>query len=343
MEKLPQTEAPVSVDDYALILRDFVRTGSEAALYRASQLSKAFVDQQIGPEDIVAIHVDALPVATADLSYREKVRAGADGLQFLLEVMITFGVRYKEYLDSRLRELARSEADKSEVLAAIAHELRTPLAAATGTLDLARRSIARGQAEPVPRLLDQSRQAMGHLDRLTATLFDASRGRSAQLSFAAQRLDTLLAQAVGWVTEAAAEKDVQLVYETALMPATVWGDSDALITVFGNVLSNAIRYTPAGGRVTVRHGTDTLHAWIQVEDTGIGMTPDVLARIFEKYYRAPDARSVDARGMGLGLALVKDIVEAHQGEIQVSSQVGQGSTFRIVLRTASPENREEDA
>jgi signal transduction histidine kinase len=325
--------ATVTVDDYAVILRDFITTGSEAALYRASLLSRSFVDQQIGPEDIIAVHVEALGTATAGLSYREQARASSDGLQFLLEVMITFGVRYKEYLDSRLRELAASEADKAEVLAAIAHELRTPLAAATGTLDLARRSLSRGQSDRVPDLLDRSRQAMGHLDRLTATLFDASRGHGVQLDFGERRLDALLAQAVGWITETAADKNVQVVFETALLPATAWADGDALITVFGNLLSNAVRYTPSGGRVTVRHGTDTDHAWVEVEDSGIGMTPEVQARIFDRFYRGPDARSVDARGLGLGLALVREMVDVHNGAIEVRSEVGRGSTFRVILPT----------
>jgi len=329
-------EPSVTPDDYAQILREFITTGSEGALYRASLLSKSFVDQQIGPEDIVAIHVEALQTAVADLSYREQARAAADGLQFLLEVMITFGVRYKEYLDSRLRELAHSEADKGEVLAAIAHELRTPLAAATGTLDLARRSLSRGQPDRVPGLLERSREAMGLLDRLTTRLFDASRGYVPELHFADQRLDVLLAQAVGWISEAAAEKEIQVVFETALVGAHVWADGDALITVFGNLLSNAVRYTPRGGHVSVRHGSDADRAWVEVQDSGIGMSAEHKARIFEKFYRAPEARTVDARGMGLGLTLVHQLVEAHGGTIDVESEPGKGSTFRVVLPTHQP-------
>lgn len=329
-------EGSVGPEDYTAILREFITTGSEASLYRASLLSKAFVDQQVGPEDIVAIHVEALQTAVADLSYREQARAASDGLQFLLEVMITFGVRYKEYLDSRLRELAQSEADKSEVLAAVAHELRTPLTAATGTLDMARRWLSRGEPERVPGLLDRSRAAMTHLDRLTARLFDASRGQLPELTFGRQRLDALLAQGVAWIAEAAAEKDVRVVFETALAPATVWGDGDALMTVFVNLLSNAVRYTRNRGRVVVRHGSGDDWAWAEVEDTGIGMTPEVQARMFERFYRAPEARTVDARGMGLGLSLVAQLVEAHNGTIEVTSEVGRGSTFRVILPAHEP-------
>ncbi len=94
---------------YAGALSDYVRTRSEAALYRASLLSQQFVEQGLGPEDIIAVHAAALGQATAGLTFREQAHAGTDALQlqFLLEVMIAYGVSHKEYLDLRLREHTR--------------------------------------------------------------------------------------------------------------------------------------------------------------------------------------------------------------------------------------------
>src|SRR5205085_1970682 len=121
-------------------LGDYLRTHSEAALYSASMMSRGFVEQRIGPEEIIALHVEALAAATAGMTYREQAHAAADGLQFLLEVMIAYGVQHKEYLELRLEELARSEASKADVLAAVAHELRTPITVARGSLDMAERT-----------------------------------------------------------------------------------------------------------------------------------------------------------------------------------------------------------
>jgi two-component system phosphate regulon sensor histidine kinase PhoR len=327
-------------DRYAHVLREFIHTGGEAALYQASLLSRAFVEQGVGPEEIVALHVEALATATADLSYREQARAATDGLQFLLEVMITYGVQHKQYLELRLQELARSEASKAEVIAAIAHELRTPLTAAKGTLDLAVRSLDRGHVERVGPLLGTSRQAMERLARLTADLIEASRDEPRRVERSQIALEGVLAQACAWASASAAEKGVVVVYETAMDASSVHGNHDALLSVFGNLLSNAVRYTPSGGRVTVRHGTRGTWAWSEVRDTGIGMAPEVRDRIFDKFFRAAEARTIEASGLGLGLALVKQIVDAHQGWIEVESEPGQGSTFRVFLPTFADEQEE---
>lgn len=335
--------ATTPCERYGEALDEFIRTGGEAALYQASLLSRSFVEQGIGPEEIIALHVEALAAATADLSDREQARAATDGLQFLLEVMITYGVQHKQYLELRLRELASSEASKAEVIAAIAHELRTPLTAAKGTLEMAVRSLDRGQVERIAPLLGTSRQAMERLARLTADLLEASRDAPRALERAIIPLEGVLAQACAWASASAAEKSVTVVYETALDETPVYGNHDGLLSVFGNLLSNGVRYTPTGGRVTVRHGRRGQWGWAEVRDTGIGMAPEVRDRIFEKFFRAAEARSIEASGLGLGLALVKQIVDAHQGWIEVESAPGQGSTFRVFLPTNQPESQEERA
>ena len=108
-------------------------------------------------------------------------------------------------------------------------------------------------------------------------------------------------------------------------------DADALLSVFGNLLANAIRYTPAGGCITVHCGADDGEAWTTISDTGIGMAPEIQERIFEKFYRAREARDVEAQGLGLGLSLVQELVQAHGGRVEVQSAPGEGSTFRVVL------------
>jgi signal transduction histidine kinase len=324
------------------MLRDFVRSGSERALYEASLLSRTFVEQGIGPEEIVALHVEALQSATVELSDREQTRAATSGLQFLLEVMITYGVQHKQYLELRLRELARSDADKADVIAAIAHELRTPLTAAKGNIDMAVRQLGRGQTERLPTLLGSSREALERLTRLTGQLLEASRGEPRELRLESLQLEEVLGQACAWASAGAAEKGLAVVYESALERCTVEGNHDALLTVFGNLLSNAVRYTPEGGRVTVRHGRGERTAWAEVRDTGIGMDEATRARVFEKFFRSDEARNMAATGLGLGLSLVAQLVEAHGGRIEVESALGRGSCFRVEL-PIDPTDQEEGA
>src|SRR5262245_37358449 len=236
-EQRAAAEAKPPGNDYERVLRHFITSGTERARYEASRLSRIFVENGVGPEEIVALHVEALQAVTADLSYRDQARAATDGLQFLLEVMITYGVQHKQYLELRLRELARSDADKADVIAAIAHELRTPLTAAKGNIDMAVRQLGSGRTERLPTLLGSSREALERLTRLTGELLEASRGEPRELPLAPRPLETVLAQACAWASAGAAEKGLAVVYESPLEPCRVQGNSDALLTVFGNLLS----------------------------------------------------------------------------------------------------------
>jgi signal transduction histidine kinase len=336
-------------DAYDAILADYLRDHSETALYRVSLLSKVLIESGLGPEDIIALHFEALDRVTSTYSQREQLRASSDAQQFLLEVMIAYGVRFKEYLEIKLKESLRdAEAraaqereraldaerigrQKSDLLTVIAHELRTPLTAAQGNLDYARRLLSQGKVERLPRLIENAREAMNRLSRLSADLVEASRDAAVPLDVAEHDLERIVQQACIWAKPTAEAAGVQLVHQTSGKALKLLCDADALLSVFGNLLSNAIRYTPAGGSVVVRHELEGPWAWAEVRDTGIGMPPDVQQRIFEKFYRAPKARELEARGLGLGLSLVQQMVQAHGGRVEVASADGQGSTFRVYL------------
>ncbi len=320
---------------YAEVLNRYLAEPGERALYDASLLSRDLVRAGIGPEEIVALHVEALEQALGACSLRQQARCIGNGHQFLLEVMIAYGLAYSEYLELKVRErdeeAERAEQARVELLATVAHELRTPLTAALGNIDLATRSLSRGRADRVPGLLGTTREALGRLSRLTANLARATQDGPPPLAPAPHDLCLLLADACTWVEPAAAEKGIAVV-RNGLPPALpVECDADAMLSVFGNLLSNAVRYTPNDGRVCVACGVEGDEVWVNVADTGIGMAPEVKARIFEKFYRAREARDVEAQGLGLGLALVNDLVVAHGGRVEVESEPGAGSTFRVVL------------
>lgn len=107
--------------------------------------------------------------------------------------------------------------------------------------------------------------------------------------------------------------------------------------IFINLINNAIVYTPAGGVVSVELLEDKYNAYIKVSDTGIGISKEEIPRIFERFYRVDKARSRNTGGTGLGLSIVKHLVEAHQGTITVDSEVGEGTTFTVVLPKSATE------
>jgi signal transduction histidine kinase len=348
-------ESEIAPDAYDEVLDEYLRTGGEHALYRASLLSHTCIQSGLGPEDIIALHFDCLEKVLAGRTPLERARLSGDAQQFLLEIMIAYGVRYREYLETRLSEglrdaearaeldrqraldAERLEQERADILATIAHELRTPLTAAMGQIELATRSLTRGQVERLPPLLGSAREAMQRLSRLSADLVEVSRGQAPQLNPALVRLDALVDQAYAWAQPAAAEKRVSLERTSTPLGVEVFADPDAMLSVLGNLLSNAIRYTPSGGQVLVREGADGDWVFVEVEDTGIGMSPEVHARIFEKFYRGPEARAIEAQGLGLGLALVQQLVLAHDGRIEVDSVPKRGSTFRVILPLRAPE------
>ena len=120
----------------------------------------------------------------------------------------------------------------------------------------------------------------------------------------------------------------------------VWADMARVSHVFTNLLSNALRYTPPGGTVTVTAGADEEWVRFSVSDTGRGIPGQYLATIFEKFFRVPD-QGKTGTGAGLGLAIVKEIVEAHGGTAKVESRLGEGSTFSFTLRRADQISKEQ--
>jgi signal transduction histidine kinase len=335
--------------DYTSVLKEYIQTHSEHSLLGASDLSLIFVQNGLGPEDVIALHFESLEQILPTLSPREHARTVGDAHQFLLETMIAYGVRYKEFLELKLQqavsdaesramreqerilEADRIQRESSEILTMIAHELRTPLTAAKSSLDMATRSLSRGQVEPASKFVGSAQMAVERLSRLSADLVEASRGGPHELATEPVSLTAVVEQACAWARPSASSKGITLTVEGTGSPIVINGNSDALLSVLGNLLSNATRYTPSGGAISVRLQTHPGRVVVEVGDTGIGMTPDILPRIFDRFYRAPAAQKVEAQGLGLGLGLVRQMIEAHGGEIEVESSPGQGSLFRVVL------------
>jgi signal transduction histidine kinase len=234
--------------------------------------------------------------------------------------------------NKRLRELDRL---KDEFLSLVSHELRTPLTSIRGYLDLVLQGEA-GEINPEQRrFLQAVERNSGRLLRLVGDLLFVAQADAGRLSLerASVDLSELAAHCVEESAPAATEKSVSLVL-LAEPVAPLLGDRGRLAQVLDNLVSNALKFTPEGGTVQVRTHEEDGCVVLEVEDTGIGIPAADQSRLFERFFRSAVAEDQAIPGTGLGLAIVKAIVEAHSGEISISSREGAGTTFRVELPLA---------
>lgn len=225
--------------------------------------------------------------------------------------------------------LARQEAVRRTLMQDIAHELRTPLTVMQGTLE----ALQDGVLEPTPERLESCRQEVALLSRLVDDLRDLSLAEAGQLRLHKMAVDLLpfLERAVATHQAQARQRGVSLSLATSLPAAPVEADLQRLDQVVGNLLSNALRHTPQGGSITVSVSKDGHRAVVSVADTGGGIPPEELPRVFDRFYRGDPSRSRATGGSGLGLSIVKGLVEMHGGQVWAESTVGQGSRFSFSL------------
>jgi signal transduction histidine kinase len=354
------TTGPDLLGAYGEVLTDYLHTASEEALYRASLLSTSFIEHGLGPEEIVALHSEELERVAARAPMRERARLYASSLQFLLEVMIAYGLRYKEYVDLKLTETTReveqrlaleravaeekiraetaSLRSKEEFLYFIAHELRTPLTALRGHIQLLQRRQQRQELDPerLRKSLDGMAHAALGLQRVVSNLLEISHteaGSAPAEALSAVDLGVVANQLAQELEVVAAEAHVTIEVQVTGDLPPVRAPAQALQSVVNNLLANAIKYSHDGGTVRVRLCTADGEVRCVVEDDGIGIAADDLPHIFEKYYRGANA-VVAVQGIGLGLAVALATVQRCGGRLEVQSTVDVGSTFTLALPAA---------
>jgi two-component system sensor histidine kinase BaeS len=232
--------------------------------------------------------------------------------------------------------LRRQEELRRATAADVTHELRGALGAVIGRVEAAQDGMIDADAA-LPHIADDARR-MGRILDDVQLLVEAQRPAALMT-----REPVDLAAVVRRRTDAYAERfrAASIALEQKLEPARVDGDPDRLKQVVDNLLVNALRYTDAGGRVTVSVTVAEHEAVIDVTDSGIGISREHLTRIFDRFWRAPVARERAVEGLGVGLALVRDLVLAHQGRVEVESRLGSGSQFRVHLPVGSHPRADE--
>jgi signal transduction histidine kinase len=248
-------------------------------------------------------------------------------------------------LDRTLREL-QAERDRTagllqvqrELVASVSHELRTPVATQRAYLD----TILRQEGElPTSISADLAvvERETQRLQTLIDDLFTLSRAEVGRLMLTSQPLDLgLVAERVVSTLAPLAWRNgrVELAAQIATEPKLALADEGRFEQVLRNLIHNAIRHTPPGGLVVVAVSAEDASIRVQVSDTGSGIAPDDLPRIWNRFYRADATRAIDQSGVGLGLALVEELTEAMGGSVEVASTVGAGSSFTIRLPRAAP-------
>jgi two-component system phosphate regulon sensor histidine kinase PhoR len=247
--------------------------------------------------------------------------------------LVPYGEQQKLLISRDVTELERVEAMRRDFVANVSHELRTPLTVLAGFLETLAETGGSDRAlleRSLPLMLEQARR----MQRLVEDLLTLSRLES---SAEPPRRDPVDVPAL-----------VRALYDEALAlsagrhriglevrsEAGVLGSEEELRAAFGNLVSNAVRYTPAGGEVTIRWDEHGEGAAFTVRDTGIGIAAEHIPRLTERFYRVDRSRSRETGGTGLGLAIVKHVLQRHDARLEIESEPGRGSTFRALFPRA---------
>jgi heavy metal sensor kinase len=266
-------------------------------------------------------------IEASDLHQRVPVPATGDEVQRLA---LTLNEMISRLEDAFARE-RRFVADAS-------HELRAPVAAIASMSEVALESLATPEDyQAVLRDVHGEARRLGTLVGDLLALARTDEGR-AQLAFAPVQLDMLVSEVAAVMASVADERGITMQVDAA-QPINMLGDEPRLIQAVMNLLDNALTYTDRGGLITLTVEAQGGEARISVQDTGIGIAPQHLPHIFERFYRADPARTRARGGTGLGLSIVEWIAHAHGGRIEVSSEPGRGTTFVVILPLAHEDGR----
>ncbi len=223
---------------------------------------------------------------------------------------------------------------QSDLISEIVHEMRTPLTSIVSYADLIQRSDTTSQCTQFAKIIQHEAE---RINEMANNFLDLARLESGRATLARDPIDisTVIHMSVNVVRPQADAKQISLLVDTATDLPTIAGDAQRLHQALLNLLSNAIKYCQTGDKVTVMTRLENDHLRVSVADTGPGIPAAALPNIFERFYRVPVTEE-HAIGTGLGLTITRQIVEAHGGEISVSSEEGKGATFTFTLPIEAP-------
>jgi signal transduction histidine kinase len=243
-------------------------------------------------------------------------------------------------LHHRAGQLQAADRTRRLLLADVSHELMTPLTGMRGYLETLSLHAQSLDPETRERYLSIIRDETQRVEHIVGDLLDLSRLEGGGESFDAQDvpLEDLFGRVVARHGRVAEQKDVEMTTNIAPGAEIVTGDPMRLEQAVQNLAANALRHTPRGGRVSLDAAFENGAIVVSVSDTGAGISPEHLPRVFDRFYKVDPSRAGKDAGSGLGLSIVKAIVERHDGSVTVSSRPGSGTTFELKFPPERPIN-----
>lgn len=326
-------------ETYSSLLRRYCSGEEPDLLTEGAALGEELIAEGIDPMQIKAIH-DA---AVADVIDPESEEAVVAAHRLLLEVLVSYGTAYSAraerlLADADAAEQARADgqerADQARLalLASVSHELGNPLTIVKANVASIRRFLEDrgGWHEDLNEREADVTVAVNRMMALREELLAASRNERRELEIVPLPTVHFLRRVARWARANSSGKVTITEDYPAVLPF-VLADEGALLSILTNLLSNAVRYTPAGGSVSLRARSEESNVVFEVADSGIGISEEDQLRIYERFYRTAEGRRATTFGVGVGLSITRDLVSALAGTIEVQSEVGVGSTFTVTL------------
>ena len=313
------------IDAYRSILESHLAGVGEEASLRAYDFARQCLREGLAPDDVVALHLDLVHQQELLAQYSDAASRSQD---LLLDVVMAFSLSYQQALqklEQTKAELEKLFSFKSRMLSMVAHDMMNHLVATKMTvLSLKRDSTAPALAPRLENLL----QIVDDQEHLIQNLLDLGRIESGRLQLDLEDVDLrrLIERSVVKAQSGTTEHTLRVSGPSI----TISGDRGKLQQILDNLISNAVKYSPGGGTVDIRIEPRGDRVDVSVRDQGVGIAADDLPHLFEPFYRGKTGRS-DIRGTGLGLAIVQSLARMHDGSLEIESESGHGSTFRLSL------------
>ncbi len=281
-----------------------------------------------GDEELISILSNQIGQSLENAQLFEQVYKSRQELESKIQE------RTKE-LAFALEEVQKISKTKSEFISAVSHELRTPLTSIKGYAAIL---MAGKLGDIPPEVKERLEKINKHSDSLVKfinELLDISRIESGrvQMTMETHDIHPLVDEISDILTPQLKEKNIRLAVSVPANIPPLFMDTSQIQRVFINLLGNAVKFTPPSGSINIKAQLDKDHVVFEIADSGIGIKEDDIAKLFTEFYRVDNEINQTAQGTGLGLVLVKKIIEAHRGKIWVTSKVGQGTTFHFTLPT----------
>ncbi len=323
-------------EDYAAALMAYLSEKNELRLVRAGALGRQAIAEGLGLLDVVVIHQESLAAMLRSGGIEDPEQAVEASTTFLCETLSPFEMALRGF-----KETSASITHVMQFAAAVSHELRTPLTSLINSMGMLAEVLHSAPGSNEGRLLANIQTSIDILRARADDLLDLVGFQTGALSIHPRRVDVpaLLAGAVE--RAAAGSSDVQLRLTVSGEIPPLLADPDRLQQVVSNLLDNALKYGAEGGRIDVRASVKGKTLCIEVQDYGPGVSLWERLKIWQPNYRG-QGRSIDIPGLGIGLALCKELVQQHHGFITLDSGVDKGSLFRVELPLRPPRGKAGD-